>query len=81
MPLNEPRMDFFNEKIFPEEVDNIKSYMTDTFTTNVNGFSDSLRLNAFGDEEIAKFSRSDSYYNGKRFLRNNYARVMNSGRP
>lgn len=76
---DEQRMDYFNEKIFPEEVDNIKSYMTDTFTTNINGFSDDISLNSFGDQDIAKFNRGESYYNGKSFLNRNYARIMNSG--
>jgi len=74
------RMDFLNEKIFPEEVDTIKSYMTDAFTTNLNGFSDNLSRNSFGGDEVAKFvgSRPDSYYNGKRFIKNSYL-GMNSG--
>lgn len=63
MTGNEQRMDFFNEKVFPEEVDNIKSYMTDTFTTNVNGFTDRLELNSFENDELARFNRGESYYN------------------
>jgi hypothetical protein len=40
---------FFPDKVFPEEVDNIKEYMKDTFTTNVNGFS--LGNNGFGSKK------------------------------
>lgn len=32
-------MGFYPDKVFPEEVDNIKEFMRDTFTTNVNAFS------------------------------------------
>jgi hypothetical protein len=79
MTGNEQRMDFFNEKVFPVEVDNIKSYMTDTFTTNVNGFTDRLGLNSLEDDELVKFNRGEAYYNGKKFLNNNYARGRNLG--
>lgn len=32
-------MGFYPDKVFPEEVDNIKDFMHDTFTTNMNAFS------------------------------------------
>ena len=32
-------MGFYPDKVFPEEVDNIKEFMRDTFTTNVNAYS------------------------------------------
>ena len=31
---------YFPEKVFPEEVENIKEYMSGAFTTNVNGYVD-----------------------------------------
>lgn len=31
--------DFYDNKVFPVEVDDIKDYMHDTFTTNVNGYA------------------------------------------
>lgn len=73
-------MDFFEEKIFPEEVDNIKSFLTKNISTNGNVFTDNLGMNSFGDDEVTKFSGSDSYYNGKMFSGDNYGRGMNSGR-
>jgi expansin (peptidoglycan-binding protein) len=30
-------MAFYSDKIFPVEVENIKEYMDDTYTTNING--------------------------------------------
>lgn len=54
--------------------------MTDTFTTNVNGFTSGLNLSPFeDDDEIARFSRGNTYYNGKRFLNNGYGRPSSSG--
>lgn len=37
--LSDRGMGFFPDKVFPEEVDNIKEYMRDTFTTNINAYS------------------------------------------
>jgi hypothetical protein len=37
--LSERAMGFYPDKVFPEEVDNIKDFMRDTFTTNVNAYS------------------------------------------
>jgi hypothetical protein len=41
-PISHPPgiMGFYPDKVFPEEVDNIKEYMRGSFTTNVNGFVD-----------------------------------------
>lgn len=37
---NQPgQFSFYQDKVFPEEVENIKEYMRDNFTTNVNGYS------------------------------------------
>lgn len=35
----------FPDKVFPEEVENIKEFMKDTYTTNVNGFTDENGFN------------------------------------
>ena len=68
MPNNLSGMDIFSEKIFPEEVDNIKSYMTETFTTNVNGYSKNLGdLNNL-NSQMDKFNPGSPYYNRKKFL-------------
>ncbi len=32
-------MGFYPDKVFPEEVDNIKEFMRDTFSTNINAYS------------------------------------------
>jgi hypothetical protein len=37
--ISERAMGFYPDKVFPEEVDNIKDFMHDTFTTNINGYS------------------------------------------
>jgi hypothetical protein len=42
---------FFPDKVFPEEVDNIKDYMRGAFTTNVNGFSDDQERQPFPNIE------------------------------
>jgi hypothetical protein len=35
----------FPDKVFPEEVENIKEFMKDTYTTNINGFVDENGFN------------------------------------
>jgi len=39
MNPNEGMFGFYPDKVFPEEVDNIKDYMRDNFSTNVNSYS------------------------------------------
>jgi hypothetical protein len=33
-----PTFGFYSDKVFPEEVDSIKDFMNDAFSTNVNGY-------------------------------------------
>jgi len=37
--FNDRDYGFLSDKVFPEEVDNIKDFMGDTFTTNINAYS------------------------------------------
>jgi hypothetical protein len=32
--------DYYGDKVFPEEVNDIKNFMRDTFSTNLNGYAD-----------------------------------------
>jgi hypothetical protein len=52
--------DYYSQKIFPREVGDIKEYMNDTFTTNINGFTDNL-----GKMSIYDNNKFGVYYNGK----------------
>lgn len=71
-PTNLPEFNYSMDKIFPEEVDNIKSYMKDIFTTNINGFTENLSLTGSEQNFLNtqynqpnNYSRGETYYNGK----------------
>jgi hypothetical protein len=44
---------FYSDKVFPEEVDNIKDFMRGAFTTNVGGFVDE-NGNTLGNDRDSK---------------------------
>jgi hypothetical protein len=65
------RFDYFNNNIFPEEVDDIKNFMTNTFTTNVNGFTDDL-ITHNREDKIYNYNKENLYYNGNKFINQSY---------
>jgi hypothetical protein len=46
----------FPDKVFPEEVDNIKEFMKDTYTTNINGLVDENGLNINMQRDFDNYS-------------------------
>lgn len=51
---------YYSDKVFPEEVDNIKEYMRDNFSTNVNGFTDENGGDLMNEEGSDGSSRGDN---------------------
>lgn len=65
-PIISPEnMGFYDDKIFPNEVENIKDYMDDTFTTNLNGGygSDYNSLDSIENEADGKINLHKIRYN------------------
>ena len=67
-------LSFYSDKIFPVEVENIKEYMDDTFTTNLNGFnsnpsgSDYNTLDSIENDDYGKINiHKIRYNNGNNF--------------
>lgn len=54
-PPSEVTFNYFPDKVFPEEVDNIKDFMTDAFSTNVNGFVTNMEDN-YERESVGKIN-------------------------
>jgi hypothetical protein len=52
--------DYYSQKIFPREIGDIKEYMNDTFTTNINGFTENL-----GKMSVYDNNKFGVYYDGK----------------
>lgn len=73
-PINETgegAMGFYSDKVFPEEVDNIKEFMHDTFTTNINAFS------LMNSSEKLKGNMENELNNNTNFLQDDEINVSN----
>jgi len=64
--------EYFSQKVFPREVGDIKEYMNDTFTTNINGFSENL-----GNLRGSDYNKSGVYYDGRSLLNQGKSFVNN----
>ena len=73
----------FPDKVFPEEVENIKEFMKDTFTTNVNGFIDENGFNLNRDFENDNLSNlqvspmNEQQFNNARYGNSNDSSMQN----
>lgn len=57
-------MEVYDDKIFPEEVDNIQGYMRDIFTTNINGFNENMLKGP--SEKYIDFTNEINNYNSNK---------------
>ena len=65
---------FYPDKVFPQEVEDIKDFMRETFTTDVNGFTDKLDHSSYNN----KYSKGNLYYNDKGYLGNTISELKES---